>query len=301
MNPYDYQQALSLAGGSAAGADVTALQKEVVAAATPRAPIDPDAVMRLEDEWAKSNFEKRSDWNLAHPENLITANPVAINVTPAQVSPYVPGTPPTTTPVDVNSIAPINFDTAGSDLLPVAAIGGVSGAIAGLAGVWDEVTGMLPESWGGFLGAVGTGLGLYNLISGAVSGGGGASEVTNVGGINMASGTQVVTVNGGTAVGGVSFGGPGVPEPPAAMVAKAWKTKSFSNTVGEYWVYFWKLTDGRILCWNAAKREAKIWRPKKPIVMYRGKVTLSQAVKTQRMLDKLWRTVAKKTKQLKLA
>ncbi|GAI07902.1 unnamed protein product, partial [marine sediment metagenome] len=55
------------------------------------------------------------------------------------------------------------------------------------------------------------------------------------------------------------------------------------------------------LCYNAAKREWKMWRPKKPIVLYRGKVTLSQAVKAQRMLDRLWKTVAKRTKALKLA
>ncbi|MBA7544024.1 hypothetical protein ES705_36370 [subsurface metagenome] len=85
------------------------------------------------------------------------------------------------------------------------------------------------------------------------------------------------------------------------MVAKEWKTKAFSHTVGEYWVYFFKLHDGRIMCYNAAKRSWKMWKPKKPIVLYRGKVTLSQAVKAQRMLDKLWKTVAKRTKALKLA
>ena len=45
----------------------------------------------------------------------------------------------------------------------------------------------------------------------------------------------------------------------------------------------------------------KRWKPKKPIVLVRGSVTLNQAVRAQRMLDKMWRTVAKKTKQLKLA
>ena len=80
-------------------------------------------------------------------------------------------------------------------------------------------------------------------------------------------GTGTVPINGGTSVGGVSFGGIGVPEPPANMVARAWKTKAFSYTKGEYWVYFWRLIDGRILCWNAAKNEAKIWKPKKNMVL----------------------------------
>ncbi len=45
----------------------------------------------------------------------------------------------------------------------------------------------------------------------------------------------------------------------------------------------------------------KSWKPKKPIVMFRGSTTLSQAVKAQRYLDKQWRTVAKRVKQLKMA
>ena len=75
------------------------------------------------------------------------------------------------------------------------------------------------------------------------------------------------SVDNATSIQGVSFGGPGVPEPPAGMVAKTWKTKAFSYSKGEYWVYFWKLLDGRILCWNEARREAKIWKPKKNMVL----------------------------------
>jgi len=123
------------------------------------------------------------------------------------------------------------------------------------------------------------------------------------GGTQMSNGTvdlyghEGVVMNGG----GVPVGGPGVPEPPSQMVAKQWKTKAFSNTVGEYWVYFFRLVDGRMMCYNAAKRTWKMWRPKKPIVLYKGSITLSQAVRTQRMLDRLWKTVAKRTKALKLA
>jgi len=124
----------------------------------------------------------------------------------------------------------------------------------------------------------------------------GQAQIGPVGDIDLYGHAGIVG-NGG----GVPVGGPGVPEPPAAMVAKQWKIKAFSKTVGEYWVYFFRLIDGRIMCWNAAKKTWKMWRPKKPIVLYRGKVTLSQAVKAQRMLDRLWKTVAKRTKALKLA
>jgi len=147
--------------------------------------------------------------------------------------------------------------------------GGTLGAIAGVA------TGALL----GYLGANGNGT---TAVAGP-AGGKGFNQV--VGGVYV-NGTPL---------------GIGTPEPPHAMVARQWKTKAFSFTVGEYWVYFYKLIDGRIMCFNAARAEWKIWRPKKPIVLYRGKITLSQAVKTQRMLDRLWRGVAKKTKALKLA
>lgn len=150
------------------------------------------------------------------------------------------------------------------------------------------------------------GLPLAGLAAGALTAwqlweewqGGGGSGIN--GGASMANGVDLYGRSG--SVDGMPVGGWGVPEPPAAMVAKQWKTKAFSKTVGEYWVYFFRLVDGRIMCWNEAKKTWKIWRPKKPLaVMYRGKTTLSQAVKVQSYLDKLWKTVAKRTKAIKLA
>ncbi len=102
-------------------------------------------------------------------------------------------------------------------------------------------------------------------------------------------------------VNGVPVSGPGVPEPPRQLVVKQWSIAVHSNTYGTFRVFFFKLIDGRTMCYNPSTKSWKIWRPKKPIVLYRGKVTLSQAVRTQRMLDRLWRTVAKRTKALKLA
>ncbi|MBA7543928.1 hypothetical protein ES705_36272 [subsurface metagenome] len=102
-------------------------------------------------------------------------------------------------------------------------------------------------------------------------------------------------------VDGMPVSGPGVPEPPRQMVAKQWSVAVRSETYGTFRLFYFKLLDGRIMMYNPSVKGWKIWRPKKPIVLYRGKITLSQAVRTQRMLDKLWKTVAKKTKALKMA
>ncbi len=102
-------------------------------------------------------------------------------------------------------------------------------------------------------------------------------------------------------VNGVPVSGPGVPEPPRQLVTKQWSVAVHSNTYGTFRIFFFRLIDGRIMCYNPSTKSWKIWRPKKPIVLYRGKVTLSQAVRAQRMLDRLWKTVAKRTKALKMA
>ena len=94
--------------------------------------------------------------------------------------------------------------------------------------------------------------------------------------------------------------GPGTPSPPKAMIAKYWKTKAFSHTVGEYWVHFFKLIDGRIMSWNGAKEEWKIWRPKKHVVISNNP-RMSQIRKLERLYDRTIRKLAKKSKALKLA
>jgi len=99
----------------------------------------------------------------------------------------------------------------------------------------------------------------------------------------------------------VPVSGPGVPEPPRQMVAKQWSVAVHSNTYGTFRLFYFRLLDGRIMMYNPAVKGWKIWRPKKPIVLYRGSITLSQAVRAQKMLDRLWKTAAKKTKALKLA
>lgn len=102
-------------------------------------------------------------------------------------------------------------------------------------------------------------------------------------------------------VAGVMVGGPGVPEPPKSMVTRQWRTTVYSNTFGYMHCYFFQLSDGRVMMWHSKRNYWRVWRPKKSIVLPRGRTTLSQAVKAQRYLDRIWRTVAKRTKALKLA
>jgi len=170
------------------------------------------------------------------------------------------------------------------------------------------------------LGAAGPSpLTLLPWLMGLVGGGGivgGALTVASAlfsenGGAEMTMGQDVglygrsgVVGNGG----GVPVGGPGVPEPPASMVAHYWKIMAYSPKAGlvgignNFYVHHWRLIDGRRMSFNPLKNQWKMWRPTKPLaVMYRGKTSLSQAVKVQRYLDRMWKTVAKKTKAVKLA
>ena len=161
-------------------------------------------------------------------------------------------------------------------------------------------------------GATAAGGGFLGSLLGLVSGGGTWSNLLgqgmnlltggeSSGGIGGTSMTTGMSVDGATTLGGtVPFGGPGVPEPPAGMVAKQWKTKAFSSTKGEYWVYFFKLIDGRIICWNEAKREAKMWKPKKNMVLSnnpRLPDLLRFSKKANKMLFKLDRQADKARRQ----
>ncbi len=63
---------------------------------------------------------------------------------------------------------------------------------------------------------------------------------------------------------------------------------------------FWMDSTGRIYTKNKSG-VVKSWKPKKPIVLTRGKTSLSQFVRASRYLDKMAHTIAKRTKSLKLA
>ena len=91
-------------------------------------------------------------------------------------------------------------------------------------------------------------------------------------------------------------------KPPEGGYLKYWKTKAFATTppaVGEYWVHFWKLPDGRIACWNERKNEGKVWRPRKHIVLS-SNPRMSQIRKLERTYHKTIKAMAKKSDDLVL-
>lgn len=174
----------------------------------------------------------------------------------------------------------------------VAAVGGGGAAsiISKLLGATSLPKWLIPllAAGGGFLAS--------KLLGGAdLSALGITGDDSQIGGTDMTmttAGTQV-----GTA--GIPVGGIGVAEPPAGMVAKQWKILTHSNTTGNYYIYFFKLLDGRIMCYNPPKGW-KIWRPKKNMVIS-SNPRISMIKKLDRVYWKTMRTVAKKTKMLKLA
>lgn len=97
----------------------------------------------------------------------------------------------------------------------------------------------------------------------------------------------------------ISFA-PGKMAPGGNMIVKAWVTHAWRKDNSLASTQFARLANGRMMSLSETGI-IKSWRPVKNIVMARGKTTLSQAVTAQRYLDKLWRKVARKTKQLKLA
>ena len=111
--------------------------------------------------------------------------------------------------------------------------------------------------------------------------------------------TTELTNYGQVAIDGVPISGPGVPEPPAAFVAKAWSVVHNSKALGTFRQYFWRLIDGRVLSYHPTKG-FKIWRPKKPVaVIYRGKMRLDQYIRISKEIDKMTAHIAKKVKGLK--
>ena len=101
-------------------------------------------------------------------------------------------------------------------------------------------------------------------------------------------------------IGGYPVSGPGVPEPKYGVL-KQWSIVVNSVSKGTWRIYFFRMANGVIMMYNPQNRSWKTWRPRKSIVLPRGRTTLSQALTAQRYLDKMWKQVAKKTKALKLA
>jgi len=92
-------------------------------------------------------------------------------------------------------------------------------------------------------------------------------------------------------VNGVPTGGPGVPEPPKYMIAKAWNVKVDSKQYGTFRMQYFRLIDGRCMSYHSPTRTWKIWKPKKHIV-----ISSNPRVK---MLSKLNQLNKRVTKMLK--
>ncbi len=180
-------------------------------------------------------------------------------------------------------------------------------------GVRDFMAGGVPYGAGlGALSGIGI-LGAASLIPGTIGtvAGTGASAW---GAYDMAKGTTTQSMNtqafsgqgagrlatGGNMIQQYGIGGPGVPEP-SAGVAKQWSTAVHSNTYGTFRMYYFQMLDGYTLCYNPSTAHWKRYKTKTPKIVLSKNLTLTTAVKAQRKLDRLWRTVAKRTKALKMA
>ena len=82
----------------------------------------------------------------------------------------------------------------------------------------------------------------------------------------------------------IPLGGPFLPEPPAAMVAKEWNTGT---------AQFYQLIDGRIAVYSKKKGTWKAYRPAKHIVVSRNP-RMGTLLKASRRIDKLWGGINKK-------
>jgi len=133
--------------------------------------------------------------------------------------------------------------------------------------------------------------GMPGMLVGAALGAiGGALGIPALGEI---IGGDTVNGNGGeTPALDVPLVGPGVPEPPGAIVAKRWETRVYSNTYGYIKINFYKLTDGRIMCYNNTTRVWKIWRPRKNIVLS-SNPRLKDLKKLDRVYQKMQKAVRK--------
>jgi len=184
---------------------------------------------------------------------------------------------PAVLPVELKGVAPMPLIplTPGA-LVPVipaalpaipAVAGGLATAAGGLAGIYALLQGLGVQ----FPWETATGQGFIAPWT---------EMIETPGGWAALEGRQAITPPGG--------GDP---------VVSSWNTNPEDPRYG--WT-FYRLASGKMATMTK-QGMWKTWRPKKHIVLPRGTTTLSQAVKAQRYLDRLWKTVAKRTKAIKLA
>ncbi len=85
--------------------------------------------------------------------------------------------------------------------------------------------------------------------------------------------------------GGVPLGGPGLAEPPAGWVAKEWHIQLNSKS-GSFQLQFYRLIDGRVMCYNQRTKGWKIWKPSKPMVISRNP-KIKQLIAADKFTDNL--------------
>ena len=169
---------------------------------------------------------------------------------------------------------PVAQLTAGDDL------GGIGGAAQmgynGIAALPDE----------GALGFAGlNGFGALPAVNGE------AMPITTLPGSQPTHG-DVVPGLLGTIVDGVPISGPGVPEPPHQMVAKEWHLRVQSKEWGSFYMFYWRLVDGRCMSYHSPTKTWKIWKPKKHIV-----ISANPRLKNLAKLDRVHKRMVKMVKR----
>jgi len=92
-------------------------------------------------------------------------------------------------------------------------------------------------------------------------------------------------------INGVPLVGPGLPEPPAWMVAKEWHIRGGKD--GRVTAQMYLLIDGRIASYNKGKKTWKVWRPKKNIVLS-SNPRCNDLIKADKKIDSLMKRLAKR-------
>ena len=158
-------------------------------------------------------------------------------------------------------------------------------------GEWWEtitggVTGQIPEEIPVAEGAI------VPAVGGALVAGVAALPAVVTGGIAAAGLGALGAWAGGLFDGGpgvipgtsIPLGGPFLPEPPAAMIAKEWNTGT---------AQFYQLIDGRIAVYSKKKGTWKAYRPAKHIVVSRNP-RMGTLLRASSRIDKLWTGINKK-------
>lgn len=153
---------------------------------------------------------------------------------------------------------------------------------------WETMSGGIPEE----MPVSQAGVGLIPAIGGALAPAIAALPAVVTGGVAAAGLGALGAWAGGLFDGGASvipgtnipLGGPFLPEPPAAMIAKEWNTGT---------AQFYQLIDGRIAVYSKKKGTWKAYRPAKHIVVSRNP-RMGTLLKASRRIDKLWTGINKK-------